>query len=453
MSKPPLGLLMRLRTQLQKSNWEQLGPQVQQADPYDVAWCAVRFPIEDQVRILSSVDPALGARILQEMELSRQTEILSLGRLPALVKIVQHMDSDEMADVLGSLDPIQKIEWLSTLPQKELIEAESLLAYPPDTAGGLMAKEFVSVPIHLTAGEVASRLQSLAENYENLRVTYVYVTDDKGHLKGVLPMRDLVLKPKEAPVENLMVKDVAVIPDTASKREVAEFFRQRNLLALPVVNSDHRLVGVITSDDVMDVIQELADEELLKLSGISTDESRESPLLKIVRRRLSWLTVNIFLNLTAASVIAFYEDTLSAVIALAFFLPIISDMSGCSGMQAVAVSVRDLALQKILPHDYWRVLKKEFWVGLLNGLALGTIIGLVAFLLKGIPMLGVVVALALWLNTIIAVSFGGIVPLLLKYGKFDPAIASGPVLTTLTDIMGFFILLSLATAWLPWLTK
>lgn len=452
MSKPPLGLLTRIRTQIEKDQLEPIAAELKKAQPYDAAWCVSRLPVEDRVRIFTSLDPLQGARIFQEMDLTRQTEILNLGRLPGMVKLVQHMDSDEMADVLGSLDPIEKVRWLSTLPQQELSEAESLLAYPPDTAGGMMAKEFLSVPATLTVGEVASRLQKLASNYENVRVSYVYVVEEAGKLEGVLPLRNLILTPKETPVREFMLKDVATIADTASKREVAELFRERNLLALPVVNSDRRLVGVITSDDVMDVIQELADEELLKLAGVSREESRESPLWKIVHRRLSWLTVNIFLNLAAASVIAFYEDTLSAVIALAFFLPIISDMSGCSGMQAVAVSVRDLALQKLLPADYFRVLQKELMIGLINGLVLGTIIGIVAFLLKGVAMLGVVVALALWINTVIAVSFGGVVPLLIKRFKFDPAIASGPVLTTLTDIMGFFILLSLATLWLPLLT-
>ena len=452
MSKPPLGLLMRMRAQLQKNDMERLRHHIEKADPYDVAWCVARFPLEDQVRSLTSVPPQKGAKIFQEMDLEKQSDILRLGRLPRLLKLVQEMDSDELADVLGNLEPIQKVEWLGSLPERELVEAESLLAYPPDTAGGLMAKEYVAVPSNLTTGEVASRLQTLASDYEKFKVTYVYVVDARENLVGVLSLRDLVLKPKSTPVTDILIEDVSTLPDTASKRDVAELFRTRNLMALPVVNAAGRLVGVITSDDVMDVIQELSEEDLLKLSGVSKEETRDSSVGKIIRRRLSWLTINVFLNITAASVIAFYEDTISAVIALAFFLPIISDMSGCSGMQAVAVSVRDLALQRIIVRDYWRVLSKELVVGLINGMVLGIIIGVVAYLLKGIVMLGVVVALALWINTILAVSFGGLIPLLVKYARFDPAIASGPILTTLTDIMGFFILLSLATYWLPLLT-
>jgi magnesium transporter len=417
-----------------------------------VAWCLSRFPVEEQVRAFSFVPPESSARIFEEMDLLHQVEILKLGRLPVLSTLLRHLDSDEIADVLGALDPVEKEKWLATLPDQELKEAQSLLAYPPDTAGGLMAKEYLTVPISLSAGEVASRLQALASNFEKMRVTYVYVVDDRGGLKGVLPLRDLIFRTRETPIESFMVKNVTTIPDTASKRDVAELFRQRNLLALPVVTGDAKLVGIITADDVIDVIQELANEEMLKLSGVSTEETRDAPLFSIVRRRLSWLSINIVLDLISASVITLFQNTLQAVIALAFFLPIISDMSGCSGMQAVAVSIRDLALQKIVPSEYYRVLRKELAIGFLNGAVLGALLGLVALLLKGIPMLGLVVALALWINSLIAVGFGGLIPLAIKHLKFDPAIASGPILTTITDMIGFFILLGLATVWLPWLT-
>lgn len=319
MSKPPLGLLQRLRTLLQKNDSSVLTQIVEMAVPFDVAWCLNRFRVEDRVQVLSSVSPQRAVKIFNEIDLEQQVEILKLGRLPSLTKIVALMDSDDLADVLGKLEPTEKVAWLGTLPAQELHEAESLLAYPPDTAGGLMAKEYISVPEHLTAGEVAARLQSLASSYENLKTSYVYVINKEGILTGVLPMRDMILKPRETPITSFMVKTVATVPDVTPERDVAQTFRDLDLLALPVVNSQQKMVGVITSDDVIDVIQELAQEEMLKISGVSADETRESPLKKIIQKRLSWLSVNIFLNLTAASVIAFYEDTLSAVITLAFF--------------------------------------------------------------------------------------------------------------------------------------
>jgi len=188
------------------------------------------------------------------------------------------------------------------------------------------------------------------------------------------------------------------------------------------------------------------------MQGVSADETRSMPVMSMVKRRVSWLSINIFLNMIAASVIVLYTDTIKAVIALAVFLPIISDMSGVSGMQAVAVSIRDLALGKTSPKELWKVLWKESRIGFLNGLILGTEIGFVAYLWKGMPLLGVVVAVSLWLNTILSVCLGSILPLILKRFNFDPAIASGPLLTTVTDLMGFLIVLSTATIMLPYLT-
>lgn len=451
MSKPPLGLLQRLRSLVLKNDLESIKGQLETAGHYDAAWAIGRFHVEERARMLSLVTAETGARIFEELALPLQIELLRLGRLPAIEAILKNVDSDDAADVLGALEPAEKQRWLDTLPSQEKTEAQSLLAYPADTAGGLMAKEYVSVPVNLTAGEVVNRLQAMAPSFEHIRVTYVYAVDEGGVLRGVLPMRDLALRPRETPVSSFMVTAVITMPSGASKREVAELFRERNLLALPVVTDDGKLAGIITADDVIDVIQELANEEMLKISGVSLEESRELPIAKTLKGRFSWLALNILLNLISASVIAFYEHTLSEVIALAFFLPIISDMSGTSGMQAVVVSVRDLALQRILPRDYFKVLRYEIMVGFLNGLALGIIVGLVAYFLKGIPMLGAVVALALWINTVISVVVGGVIPLALKRLGFDPALSSGPILTTVTDMMGFLILLSLATHWLPWL--
>jgi magnesium transporter len=224
-------------------------------------------------------------------------------------------------------------------------------------------------------------------------------------------------------------------------------------MALPVVAPSGKLVGVVNQDTVLNVVERESGEDFLKFSGIARgEEFRDMPMLKRVWRRLSWLSINVFLNVIAASVIAIFEDTLRAVIAIVVFLPIISDMSGCSGNQAVAVSIRELALGKIDPRKIRWVIAKEVFVGLLNGLILGVQIGLIAAFWRGIPMLGVVVAMALWLNTILSVIVGGSIPLLLKRFGFDPAMASGPILTTITDMCGFLLVLSLATLFLPYLT-
>jgi magnesium transporter len=232
-----------------------------------------------------------------------------------------------------------------------------------------------------------------------------------------------------------------------------EFFDNRDTPVAPVTDDQGRLVGALRRRSVYDALAEKAEESYLKSQGIvGGDEFRSMPLAVRSGRRLSWLTVKILLNILSASVIAFYEDTIAAAFALAVFLPIVSDMSGCSGYQAVAVSMRELALDIIKPSDLARVFVKEVALGLVTGTVLALLLGGVAWLWKGNPWLGAVVGLALAANTLIAVAIGGTLPLLMKRLKFDPALAAGPVLTTITDTGGFFLLLSLAQFALPALT-
>ncbi len=228
--------------------------------------------------------------------------------------------------------------------------------------------------------------------------------------------------------------------------EVSGLFDKYDFYGLPVVDDDYILIGVLRRKNVLEAVNERAAFEHLETQGIvGGDELRTMPVFLRSRRRLSWLSVNIFLNIIAASVIAFFQDTLQAVIALAVFLPIISDMSGCSGNQAVAVSMRELSLGTVKPSEAIRVWFQEISVGLINGLVLGILIGIAAYLWKGNIYLGLVTGGALAINTLVAVSLGGTIPLILKKYNVDPALASGPILTTVTDMFGFFLALSFAS--------
>jgi magnesium transporter len=250
-----------------------------------------------------------------------------------------------------------------------------------------------------------------------------------------------------------MIADPLALADNATLDEVRAFFSSHDFYGVPVVDPTGRLVGILRHSAVNEAVAERSDDAFLKAKGIvGGEELRTMPLLQRSRRRLAWLSINIVLNVIAASVIAFYQETLAAVIALAVFLPIISDMSGCSGNQAVAVSMRELSLGLVRPSEVWRVWLKEISVGAINGLALGVLIAALAWGWKGNPVLGLVVGGALLLNTVVAVSIGGTVPLLLRRFGVDPALASGPILTTVTDMCGFFLLLSIAAAVLPMLT-
>jgi magnesium transporter len=270
--------------------------------------------------------------------------------------------------------------------------------------------------------------------------------DSEGRLVGVLPLRDLVLAPRGLRISRMMIKDPTSVDDSMKLDMLQHLFDSRPLFGLPVVDTNGMLVGVVRRSDIEQASEEQAGRTFLRFAGIlGGEELRSLPLKTRCGRRLSWLSINIVLNIIAASVISMYEETLSAVIALAVFLPMVSDMSGCSGNQAVAVSTRELVLGVIKPGDFLHVFRTEFMLGLLNGLALGVLRGIVAFVWKGIPALGLVVGGALAANTLIAVCLGALIPLLLKGFKLDPALASGPILTTLTDMCGFFLVLSGAT--------
>jgi magnesium transporter len=247
-----------------------------------------------------------------------------------------------------------------------------------------------------------------------------------------------------------MVPSPLSVPDKAPLKDLQEFFNEHHLFGVPVVDDEKRLVGVVLPEAVEEALNERKTKTFLRLSGIvGGDEFRTMPLWSRSGRRLSWLSINIVLNILAASVIAAYQDTLAAAIALAVFLPMVSDMSGCSGNQAVAVSMRELSLGRVRPGELFWVLTKEAKVGIINGLVLGLLLGYVAFFWKGNPWLGIVVGGALAVNTLVSVTLGGMLPLLLKRLKLDPALVSSPLLTTVTDMCGFFLVLSFAASVLP----
>ncbi|MEZ5767152.1 MAG: magnesium transporter [Paracoccaceae bacterium] len=276
-----------------------------------------------------------------------------------------------------------------------------------------------------------------------------YVVDKEGHPVGVVSLRGLLTAKRTDRLSKIMIAPVMTVPVTATLDELQDLFDRHGFLGFPVVGDDGRLVGAVGRQAVHDAALERAESESLKRQGVVGDELRSMPFWLRSRRRLAWLSANIVLNIIAASVISAYEETLAAVIAIAVFLPMVSDMSGCSGNQAVGVSMRELSLGLIQPKDAFRVWRKEVSVGLVNGILLGLLIGAVAWVWKGNPWLGVVIGLALAANSVIAVSIGGVVPLILKHLKQDPAAASGPLLTTITDMAGFFLVLSLASLMMP----
>ncbi len=378
-----------------------------------------------------------------------------IEELPAVeaAAILHELPSNEQVDLLQTIDHEEAEEILGVMDPAEASNVRRLASYPPTVAGGLMATEYLAFHADTTVKEVIGNLRENAEDYSDYEVQYVYVVDAGKRLVGVLQLRDLLLSRGQTNLRSQMLPEPLSLEDVADLDRIIECFDSHSFVGIPVVDGGGVLLGLIRRSDVHAAVAERAGSDYRKSQGIiGGDELRSMPVWERSRRRLSWLSINIVLNVLAASVIAYYQDTLAAVIALAAFLPIISDMSGCSGNQAVAVSMRELTMGLVHPRELLRTVWKELSVGLLNGLILGALLGGLAWLWQDNFYIGLVVGGALALNTVVAVSIGGVVPLLLRRFGFDPALASSPILTTVTDLCGFFLTLSFATALLSRLT-
>jgi magnesium transporter len=409
-----------------------------------------RLDDDTQEQLMVLLPPEQAAELLEHMPSAQAVDILDGISPGQAADILEEFDSDAAADMLGDLEASEAEAILKVMEPEEAAEARELLGYDEDTAGGLMRSEFLAYPLTAKVGDVTEDMRANAEVYSDYDVQYAYIIDAGEQLVGVLRLRDLLLSTTDTPVTKIMLPRPLAVNHAMVLGELVQLFDDKQFVALPVVDNQKRLIGVVMRKSVREAAAEDVAEDFLKVSGLGgKEELRSMPLGVRSGRRLSWLSINIVLNVLAASVIAAYQDTLAQVIALAVFLPIISDMSGCSGSQAVAVSIRELALGLVRPVEMMRVLGKEMAVGCINGLALGILLGAVTYFWKGNVWLGAVVGGALMLNTLVAVSLGGMIPLALKRMRLDPALASGPILTTVTDMCGFFFVLSMATMVLP----
>ena len=421
--------------------------------PTDAARALARLSGEGQTKVLTTISPESAASLIEEIPRAQAADLVSRVHPPEAAAIISEMDLHEQGGIISALSKVPAEAVLAEMDPADAAEARRVASYAPDTAGSLMVTTYLSFPETVTTGEVIADLQSRAEEYARYDIQYAYVLADTGALLGVLRLRDLLLAPGNRAIGSVMIRYPLAVGDEATLDDLAVYFARHRFIGAPVVSEDGSLVGVVRRNAVEAALAGRSDSDFLKSQGIvGGEELRSMPTYRRSTRRLSWLSVNILLNVLAAGVIAMYQDTVAAVIALAVFLPIISDMSGCSGNQAVAVSIRELSLGLTHPRDLLYVWLKELKVGLINGSVLGLILGSVAWIWQGNPWLGLVAGGALALNTLVAVSIGGIIPLILKRLNRDPALASGPILTTVTDMCGFLMVLSFATALLSRLT-
>jgi magnesium transporter len=385
---------------------------------------------------LSELGPEAGAALLDD-------------RSPdEIARLLHELESDDAAAVVDYLPEELSAAVLDLMRRKQDTEVENLLEYPEYTAGRIMNPNVFALPEELTVGEAVVELQQ-ARDVE--MVFYLYTVDERRHLVGVTSLRRLLLVAPETPLKRIAAGDVLSVRVDTDQEEVARQVASYNLLAIPVVDLENKLVGVITVDDVIDVIKDEATEDIYRLAGISSDDSVFSPPLTSLRKRLPWLYVNLVTAFLAAAVVKVFEGTISQVTALAVFMPIVAGMGGNAATQTLTVIVRGLALGELNLGNSRKALFKEGLVGIGNGVGLGVVAATVAWLLQGDPWLGLILGLAMIINMFIAATAGTLVPLGLRALKVDPALASSVFITTLTDVFGFFAFLGLATVFLRYL--
>ena len=382
---------------------------------------------------LTEVDDAVRGEILEELEPRTVAE----G--------VRDLDSDDAVAILADLPQQERAEILDQLPASERVALARSLEYPEDSAGRRMQTEFIAVASHWDVGRAIDYMRETVELPE--RFYEVYVMNEPGHFVGAVPLDKLLRSKRPVPIADLMEDDRPLIRAEQDQEEVARLFQRYNWVAAPVLDSTGRLVGVITFDDVADVIQEEAEEDIKALGGVDRHEELSDSVWTIARGRFNWLLINLGTAFLASSVLGLFEGQLEKMVALAVLAPIVASQGGNATTQTMTVAVRAIATQDLHDGNAWRVVRRELLVGLLNGVAFAVITGAAAYVWFRVPGLGVVIGLAMICNMAAAALGGILVPLALHRLRFDPAVASSPFVTTVTDVVGFFAFLSIATAW------
>jgi magnesium transporter len=360
------------------------------------------------------------------------------------------MDPDDAADVVGELEPDEAQAILVEMEAPEAEDLRELLAYPPESAAGLMTQDVVTVSPDLTAEQALVAIRRVAREAET--IYYVYVTDEAGTLLGVLALRDLVLAPSSTPIGQLTRRDLVKVRADADQEVAARLLAERGLLAIPVVDERDRLLGIITADDAADVLEEEATEDMYHMAGIGVRERATSPALESARRRVPWLAFNMAWSLASAFVVSRFTGTIEAVAVLAVFMPVIAGQAGNAGIQTATIVIRSLALGEVRPRDTLGVLLREWGVGAIKGGTFGLVLALIAWLWFGNPVLGLVAGASLFLNiAIVASTTGVLLPMGLARLGLDPATIAGVFDTMLSDLMGYLIYLGLATLLIHWL--
>jgi magnesium transporter len=400
---------------------------------------------EHRYRLIELLGSSFDFAALTEVDEAVREEILEELETAAVAEGVRDLDSDDAITILESLPEEEQAEVLDQLPAIERVALQRSLDYPEDSAGRRMQTEFIAVPPFWTVGQTIDFMRET----DDLPETFyeIFVIDPAAHLLGAVPLDKLLRSKRPVTIQEIMNDEPDRVEATQNQEEVARLFERYNLVSAAVVDEGGRLVGTILVDDIVDVLEEEADADIKQLGGVKSDEELSDTILYIQRSRFPWLFANMCTALVASSIIRLFEGSLEKMVALAILMPIVASMGGNAGTQTMTVAVRALATRELGRANAWRIIRREGAVGLLNGMAFAVIMGVLAGLWFESPELGLVIGLAL-VTVLFFAALGGIfVPLTLNRMGVDPAVSSGPFVTSITDIVGFFAFLGIATAW------
>lgn len=409
--------------------------------PADGADVLEELEPQERVDVVEELDPEIGAEVLIELDEDERTDVANRLDVESLSEFLDEMAPDDAADVLGDLSASKAKAALDGMDQPD--EVRGLLEHDEESAGGLMIPHVVAFRQSMTVHQTIEFLRRAKPDEETSY--YLFVTDDADRLIGVVSLRQLIVTDPLTPLREIMSGDVIAAEVGTDQEECARLLARYDLLALPIVDDDRKMVGVVTADDLIDVIEEEATEDIYHLANLDADEDVYDNIFRSSRRRLTWLFINLPTAVLAGWVVSRFTGTIQLVPILAAFVPIIAGQGGNAGIQTLTLIVRSLALGEITLRDSWRTFSREMAIGVVNGLIFGICVGLLGMIWQGSPMIGVVVGGAMMLNLVGAAISGTVVPLGLKFLKVDPALASGVIVTTVTDVTGNFVLLALAT--------
>ncbi len=408
----------------------------------DIADLLEQINAFDRMRLVRLYDQEFDGEILSELDDAIREEVIGLLKPQVLAEAVRDLESDDVVDLLEDLDEPQQEAILEALEDSDRAAVEQSLTYPDFSAGRLMQREVVMAPEHWNVGEAIDYLRNndtLPEQFY-----HVVLVDPRLRPVGNITLGRLMSSRREVLLKSILEETFQTIPVLQDEGEVAYAFNQYHLISAPVVDENDRLVGVITIDDAMAVLDEENEEDILRLAGVDGESRLSDRVIDTTKRRFPWLAVNLVTSVMASLVIAQFEEAISQLVALAVLMPIVASMGGNAGTQSLTVAVRALATKDLTGANIWRVIRREVLVGLVNGVAFAVIMGIVGVIWFDSPALGAVIAAAMVINLVVAGLAGIAIPVVLEKAGVDPALASGAFVTTVTDVVGFFAFLGLA---------